>query len=51
MLRDARADRTREFLAERYIRDMLPIFDMYCRRVTGGDYSLIDRYQDLLAEA
>ncbi len=48
LLRDALAQRDREMFAERYILDMLPVLDMHHAYITSGDFSMIDRHEDLL---
>jgi len=49
LLRDALIDKDRDVFAERYIFDYMPVFDMHFQRVTSGDFTLIDRREELLA--
>ena len=49
MLRDALTDRARELLAERYVLDAMPLVDMEYDVVTAGDFTLIDRREEILA--
>lgn len=48
MLRDARSDKSRECLAERYVLDMLPVLEMHYNVIMNHDFSLIDRHQEVL---
>ena len=49
MLRDALTDRARELVAERYVLDAMPLVDMEYDVVTAGDFTLIDRREEILA--
>ncbi|TAL18434.1 acyl-CoA dehydrogenase [bacterium] len=48
LLRDAFADESRTPLAERYIREALPVVEQDCAVVMSGDYSIIDNKKDIL---
>lgn len=48
MLRDALKDKRREVLVERFVTDTMPIVDMHYNVVTSGDFSLVDRHNDIL---
>ena len=49
LLRDALQDRRRDILAERFIADMIPTVGMEFEVATSGDFSLVDRHEELLA--
>ena len=49
LLRDALVDKSREVIAERYILDMLPVVHMEADVIQRGDYTLIDRREELFA--
>jgi alkylation response protein AidB-like acyl-CoA dehydrogenase len=49
LLRDALAEKSRELLAERYILDAVPMVEMEYDVVTAGDFTLIDRREEILA--
>jgi alkylation response protein AidB-like acyl-CoA dehydrogenase len=48
MLRDARKDKARLPLVQRFVLDMLPTVDLEYEVVTRGDLSLIDQHRDIL---
>lgn len=48
LLRDAKADSSREPLAERYILDAIPEFHKNYMKITDGDLSLIDNHRDVI---
>ncbi len=49
LLRDALREPSREALAERYILDMMPVLDVHYAWINSGDFSLVDRHEEILA--
>jgi len=49
LLRDALVDKRRELVVERYILDAVPMVEMEYDVVTAGDFTLIDRREEILA--
>ena len=48
LLEEAQADKERIPLAESFVRQFLPEFDMHCEVITSSDYTMIDNHQAIL---